>query len=174
MGVGKGAYIHPIAWIDDTVEIGARTKVWQFASVIRKSEIGRNCVIGSCAIVDGARLGDECKVEHGASVNPGVWCGSNVFIGPNATLCNDRWPSASREGFDLGQFREGLVTIFVHDRASIGANAVVLPGMTIGQDAMVAAGAVVNRSVPDGHLFTRAGKIFPIRPEQRNRRMFAA
>lgn len=155
-------------------EIGEGTKVWQFASVIRKAVIGKNCIIGSCAIIDGARLGDDCKVQHGASVNPGVWCGSNVFIGPNATICNDRWPSVDTKDFDAEQFKDGLVTVFVHDGASIGANAVILPGMTIGQRAMISAGAVCNRSVPDDHLFTRDGKIVPIKPHWRQRRMWAA
>lgn len=164
--------IHPHAFVD--VEVGEGTKVWQFASVIRNAKVGKNCVIGSCSIVDGATLGDNCLIGHGASVNPGVWCGNHVFIGPNATLCNDRWPSANKDGFDLQMFTDGMVTIFVHDGASIGANAVVLPGMTIGQNAMVAAGAVVNRSVPDCHLFSRDQKIVEIKPEWRRRRMWAA
>jgi acetyltransferase-like isoleucine patch superfamily enzyme len=103
-----------------------------------------------------------------------VWCGDKVFIGPNAVICNDRWPSADKDGFDMEQFKNGLVTVFVHDRASIGAGAVILPGMTIGKDAMIAAGAVVNRSVPDGHLFGRDGNIVPIKDKWRRRRMFAA
>lgn len=164
--------IHPLAHVE--CELGEGTRVWQFASVIRGAEIGKNCVVGSCSIVDGARLGDDCNIQHGASVNPGVWCGDKVFIGPNATICNDRWPAADKDGFDLDQFKKGLVTVFIHDRASVGANAVVLPGMTIGQDAMIAAGSVVNRSVPDGHLFARDGKIVEIKPAWRRRRMFAA
>lgn len=164
--------IHPLAHVENAT-IGEGTGVWQFASVIRGAEVGKNCVIGSCSIVDGARLGDGCKIQHGASINPGVWCGSKVFIGPNATICNDRWPSADTEGFDLSQFKD-MVTVFIHDGVSIGANAVVLPGMTIGQMAVVAAGAVVNRSVPDYHLFARDGKIVAIKPEWRRRRMWAA
>lgn len=166
--MGIDAVVHP------DCKIGEGTKIWQFASVLRGAEIGKNCVIGSCSIVDGARLGDECKIQHGASVNPGVWCGSKVFIGPNATICNDRWPSADCDGFDPEQFKQGMVTVFIHDGASVGANAVVLPGMTIGQNAIIAAGAIVNRSVPDFHLFARDGKIVTIKPEWRRRRMWAA
>ncbi len=107
-------------------------------------------------------------------MGPGFWIGDDVFIGPNVTICNDRWPASDKNDFDTREFQNGLVTVFIHDRASIGANAVVLPGMTIGQDAMVAAGVVCNRSVPDGHLFGRDGKIVKIKPEWRRRRMFAA
>lgn len=97
-----------------------------------------------------------------------------MFIGPNVTLCNDRWPAVNKDGFDAEQFKTGMVTIFIYDGASIGANAVVIPGMTIGKKAMVAAGAVVNRSVPDDHLFGRDGSIVAIKPEWRKRRMWAA
>lgn len=107
-------------------------------------------------------------------MGPGFWFGDDVFVGPNVTICNDRWPTSDKAGFDAGQFKEGLITVYVYDGASIGANAVVLPGMTIGQRAVIAAGAVCNRSVPDDHLFTRDGKIIPIKPEWRQRRMWAA
>lgn len=165
--------IDPAAHVRDS-EIGDGTDIWQFASVIRGASIGKGCTIGAYALVDGARIGDDCRIQSGAQIHPGVWIGDRVFIGPSAVLCNDRWPCVDKEGFDAKQFKDGLVTIFVHEGSSIGANAVILPGMTIGKKVVVAAGAVVNRSVPDEHLFTREGKIVPIKPEWRRRRMWAA
>ena len=106
--------------------IGARTKVWQFASVIRGAKLGEDCVIGSCAIVDGATVGDRCHIGHGAQVHPGAVIGSDVFLGPGAVICNDAWPRAHKRGFDA----PGVAVI--DDHASIGANAVVLAGLTIG------------------------------------------
>lgn len=173
MGIAPTAFIHPKAHVEEC-EIGARTKVWQFASVIRGTILGEDCNVASCATLDGPRFGDRCIISQGVAMGPGFWFGNDIFVGPNVTICNDRWPAASKLDFDPERFKLGLVTVFVHDGASIGANAVVLPGMMIGQNAMVAAGAVVNRSVPDGHLFARDGKIVEIKPAWRRRRMFAA
>jgi UDP-2-acetamido-3-amino-2,3-dideoxy-glucuronate N-acetyltransferase len=173
MGIAPTAFIHPKAHVEEC-EIGARTRVWQFASVIRGTILGEDCNVASCATLDGPRFGNRCIVSQGVAMGPGFWIGDDVFIGPNVTICNDRWPAATKLDFDIGQFRSGLVAVFVHDGASIGANAVVLPGMTIGRGAVVAAGAVCNRSVPDDHLFGRDGKIVPIKTEWRRRRMFAA
>lgn len=167
MGV---TFIHPQAYVEDVL-IGDGTKVWQFASIIRGSIIGRNCVIGSCSIVDGADLGDHCLVSHGASINPGVVAGSEVFFGPNCTICNDRRPATNKDGFDPDELFNGFVTVRICDGASIGANAVVLPGVTIGKGAMVAAGAVVRRDLSPYHLLMRSGHARRISEEWRNDRM---
>lgn len=173
MGVDPSAFIHPRAFVEDS-EIGARTRVWQFASVIRGTILGEDCNVASCATLDGPRFGNRCIVSQGVAIGPGFWVGDDVFVGPNVTFCNDRWPSTNKENFDPGQFKAGLVTIFVHDGSSIGANAVLLPGVTIGKRCMVAAGAVLDRFVPDDHLFTRERTIVPIEDKWRKRRMFAA
>ena len=173
MGVDPTAFIHPKALVEGST-IGPRTKVWQFASVIRGTVLGEDCNVSSTALLDGPRFGNRCIVGQGVAIGPGFYVGDDVFIGPNVTLCNDRWPCTDKGDFDAGRFKEGLITIYVYDGAAIGANAVVLPGMTIGRRAMIAAGAVCNRSVPDEHLFTRDGKVIPIKPEWRQRRMWAA
>lgn len=161
--VDPSAVIHPLACVENAA-VGARTRVWQFASVIRNAIVGADCKIASNAIVDGCRLGDRCLVSHGAFLDPGIRIGSDVFIGPHVALCNDIWPRVDKAGwFDMDKLISGEVIVTeIHDGASIGANAVLLPGVTIGGGAMIAAGAVVLRDVPSMHLWSRDGLISPI------------
>lgn len=166
-------FIHPQAYVEDVI-LGDGTKVWQFASIIRGSVIGHHCTIGSCSIVDGAELGDFCLVSHGASINPGVVAGHNVFFGPNCTICNDRWPTTDKDGFDIDELFNGFIAVRIGNGVGLGANSVVLPGVEIGAASMIAAGAVVNRSVPPRHLFTRKGAIHPIASDRDFTRMLRA
>lgn len=167
------AFVHPAAQVDDTCAIGERTKVWQFASVIRKAKIGNDCSIASCAIVDGSRLGHRVIVSHGAFIDPGIVIGNNVFIGPHVSLCNDGWPRVDKTDFHMDLLISGeFVTTRIEPGASLGANVVVLPGIVIGASAMIAAGAVVTKNVPPGYLYKRNGEMCPIdvsRPIQRMR-----
>lgn len=128
-------------------KVGQGTSVWQFASVIRGAEVGEDCTIAANATVDGAHVGDRCLIGHGAGIHPGAWLGDEVFVGPGAVLCNDAWPRAHKRGFDAAQR-----SVTVENGASIGACAVVLPGVRIGARAMVAAGVTVTRDVPPGYL----------------------
>lgn len=169
--IDPSAHVHPAAWVEAS-SIGRMTFVWQFASVIRGSIVGSECRIASCAIVDGCRVGDRTIISHSAFMDPGVMIGSDVFVGPGVALANDFWPRADKTGFDMGQLLSGgfIVTV-VADGASVGANAVVLPGITIGERAMIAAGAVVDRNVPADFLFRRNGDLVPIDLERVQRRM---
>lgn len=171
--LSETAFIHPKAHVEDST-IGARTKVWQFSSVIRGTVLGEDCVVASNVTLDGPVFGDRCKISPGVDIGPGFLIGNDVFIGPNVVLCNDRWPAADQEGFDLASLQRGAWAVIVADGASIGANAVVLPGVRIGVGAMIAAGAVVNRSVPAHHLFRRNGTIEPIGSQMNTRRMWKA
>lgn len=150
--------IHKRASIQDA-SIGEGSAVWQYASVIRGAVLGRDCVIGSCAIIDGALLGDDVHVGHGASVHPGTLIGNRVFIGPGAVLCNDSWPRAHKRGFAP----RGAV---IYADASIGANVTVLAGVSIGAGAMIAAGVTVARDVPARHLYGPNGAMTPIQDEE--------
>lgn len=162
--------IHPTAFVHEaaTVEnasVGARTKVWQYATIIRNAWVGQDCKIGSCSIIDGAILGDECAVGHGAQLHPGTQIGQKVFIGPGAIFCNDCWPRIEKDGFDLERLLDGsFCTIAVAEKASIGAGAIILPGVKIGRGAMIAAGVTVRKSVPAFHLFKPDGSIVPLAP----------
>lgn len=169
--------IHPTAHVDEFArvtdsEIGARSVVWQFASVVRSARIGQDCSIASCAIVDGARLGDRVRVSHSAFIDPGIVICNDVFIGPHVSLCNDAWPRTDKNGFDVAAFVSGeFVTTRIEEGASLGAGVIVLPGLTIGKGAMVSAGAVVTKSVPDCHLVKRSGEMVPIDPARAVQRM---
>lgn len=156
------AVIHPLAHVHDDCEIGAATRVWQFASVIRSARLGIDCNVASNVTLDGSVFGDRCIISPGVDIGPGIECGNDCFIGPNVIVCNDGWPLTSKEGWSMEPFKQGARTVIVGDQASIGANATVLAGVRIGNGCMIAAGAVVDRDVLAGHLFKRTGEIVPI------------
>lgn len=165
--IHETALIHPLSAVTDSA-VGAWSQVWQFASVIRGAVIGEHCSVASGAIVDGSRAGNRCLIAHNAGVHPGVLLMDGVFVGPNATLCNDMWPRALKAGFpgfvpavafgDVDELAKHMA-IVVESGASIGAGATVLPGIVIGRGAMIAAGAVVTRNVPAWHLWGRDGTL---------------
>ncbi len=166
------AFVHSLAHVARTVRLGDETVVWQFASIIRYAVVGAYCKIASFVTIDGARIGNYTSVAHGTFIGPGTLIEDEVFIGPNATFCNDAWPSVSKDGFDLDKLISGeVVTIRVENRASVGAAAIILPGVIIGEGAIVAAGATVDRSVPHGCLFKRGGEIIKLDPIRSLRRV---
>jgi UDP-2-acetamido-3-amino-2,3-dideoxy-glucuronate N-acetyltransferase len=168
------SFVHPLAQVDRDCSIGARTRVWQFASVIRKAHIGDDCSIATSSIVDGSRLGDRVIVSHGAFIDPGMEIGSDVFIGPHGCLCNDYWPRVTKEGwFDVDDLVSGKIVVTrILDGASIGAGAILMPGIRIGERAMVAAGAVVMGDVPDDMLYGRDSVCRPIRHDGPRRKRY--
>lgn len=160
MSIDSTAFVHRLACVEDA-HIGARSKVWQFASVIRGAAVGCDCIVSSGGLLDGARVGDRSILAQNVSIGPGFDIGSDVFVGPNVVLCNDGFPRANKNGFDPLLLKDRWVTI-VEDGASIGANATLLPGVRIGKGAMIAAGAVVDRDVPPQSLFKRDGRVVAI------------
>ena len=133
--------IHPLADVQSTA-IGTGTRIWQFVVVLSGAKIGQDCNICShCLIENNVVVGDRVTVKSGVQLWDGLRVGNDVFIGPNASFANDRFPRSRQKP------EKFLVTI-LHDGASVGAGAVILPGLEIGCNAMVAAGAVVTRSVP--------------------------
>ncbi len=168
--IDPSARIHPFALVEDSM-VGPRTSIWQFASVIRGTVLGADCNVASCATLDGPQFGDRCIICQGVAMGPGFRFGCDIFVGPNVTICNDRWPEFNKAGFDVDYFKAGKWAVIVRDGASIGANAVVLPGVIIGERAMVAAGAVVSKDVPADHIYTRDNDLVWIHPERRRNRM---
>lgn len=133
--------IHPLSDVQSK-QIGHGTSVWQFVVVLPGAQIGVDCNICShCFIEDDVVIGDRVTIKSGVQVWNGLRIEDDVFIGPNATLTNDLFPRSKQE-FEL------LQTI-IRRGATIGANATILPGITVGEFAMVGAGAVVTRDVPD-------------------------
>lgn len=141
------AHIHRLALVEDAT-VGARSRVWQFASVIRGAVVGEDCNIASGACIDGSQIGDRCIIGHNLAMGPGFRLFDDVFVGPNVTFCNDAWPRAIKGDFDASRFNPVTFAIIVESRASIGANSVILPGVRIGFGAMIAAGSVVTKDVP--------------------------
>jgi UDP-2-acetamido-3-amino-2,3-dideoxy-glucuronate N-acetyltransferase len=135
------AWVHPTALVEDDSEIGAGTRVWHFAHVRSGARIGERCVIGNSVFVDaGAVIGSGCSIQNSVSIYSGVTLEDDVFVGPGAVFTNDLYPRASGEAWEL------LPTL-VRRGASIGANATLLCGLTVGAWALVGAGAVVVADV---------------------------
>ena len=134
------AYIHPQAICEG--EIGEGTRVWAFAHVLAGARIGRNCNICDGVFVEeDVIVGDDVTVKCGVQLWNGIRLEKGVFVGPNATFSNDRFPRSR-------QPPEAFAVTTVQEGASIGANATILPGITIGRGAMVGAGAVVTFDLP--------------------------
>jgi len=143
--------IHPTAEVSPLAKVGARTRVWHQAQVREGARIGRDCAVGKGAYIDhDVLVGDRVKIQNYASIYYGARVESEAFIGPYACLTNDRLPRAATPEGELKDDADWKVErILVGRGASIGACAVVLPGVRIGEFALVGAGAVVTRDVPD-------------------------
>ena len=134
-------YVHPQGLCESS-RVGARTRIWAFTHVLPNAVIGRDCNIGENVFIENdVMLGDRVTVKAGVQLWDGVTLEDDVFVGPNATFTNDRFPRSK-------QYPEAFSKTIVRHGASIGANATILPGLTIGSKAMVGAGAVVTHSVP--------------------------
>ena len=138
--------IHPTAIVEDGAEIGAGTNVWHFVHVRSGARIGERCVLGKSVFVDaGAVVGSGCRIQNFVSIYSGVTLEDDVFVGPSAVFTNDRYPRASGDDW------QPLPTL-VRRGASIGANATLLCGITIGEWAVVGAGAVLTQDVEPHRL----------------------
>ena len=138
-----GVTIHESAYVDDQVEIGAGSKIWHFVHILSGTAIGRNVIVGQNVMAGPqVRIGNGCKIQNNVSLYEGVELEDNVFCGPSCVFTNVFNPRAavSRKA----EFRKTLVK----RGATIGANATVLCGITIGEYAFIGAGAVVTRDVP--------------------------
>ena len=142
--------IHESADVSPAAVLGDNVKIWHQAQVRERARLGNNCIVGKGAYVDmDVSMGDNCKLQNGVFLFHGVCVESGVFFGPGAILTNDRLPRAITPDGELktdDDWDEGQ--ILVRHGASIGARAVVLPGVEIGRFALVGAGSVVTRDVP--------------------------
>ena len=144
-------YIHPTADVSDDATIGAGTRIWHQAQVRERAVIGERCIVGKGAYVDkDVRIGDDCKLQNGVFVFHGFNLESGVFLGPGVMLLNDKHPRAiNPDGSPKSEadwtVSEGLIAY----GAAVGGGAVILPGVSVGRMALVGAGAVVTRDVPE-------------------------
>lgn len=135
--------IHPLSDVQSP-HIGEGTNIWQFCVILPNAVIGRDCNIAShCFIENDVIIGDHVTIKCGVQIWDGMRVADNVFIGANATFCNDRYPKSRNRDWKL----EGIA---IGECASIGANATVLPGVEIGENALIGAGAMITKNVPAG------------------------
>ncbi len=136
--------VHPSAIIDPGASIGVGTRVWHFSHVMSGASIGSRCTLGQNVFVaDRVRIGDDVKIQNNVSVYEGVVLENGVFCGPSVVFTNVRTPRSSHP-------RHGVYeSTLVREGATIGANATIICGTTVGRFAFVAAGATVTRDVPD-------------------------
>jgi UDP-2-acetamido-3-amino-2,3-dideoxy-glucuronate N-acetyltransferase len=134
--------IHPNSIIEDGAEIGEDTRVYAFTHVLGGARIGENCNLNDHVFVeDDVVIGNNVTIKSGVQLWDGLRLEDDVFVGPNVTFTNDKFPRSK-------QRPEEFLKTRLCKGCSIGANATILPGITIGEKAMVGAGAVVTRSVP--------------------------
>lgn len=144
------AWVHEQAIVATSAELGRGTRVWPFAHVREGARIGEDCVISKGVYVDaGVRVGDRCKIQNNVSIFTGVELCDEVFVGPHVCFTNDKTPRAvTPDGRLKGPDDWRVSPTVVCRGASIGANATIVCGVSIGAWAMVGAGAVVTRDVP--------------------------
>ena len=138
-------FIHPLADVQSQ-NIGQDTRVWQYSVILKQAEIGANCNICAHTLIENdVLIGDNVTVKSGVFIWDGITIEDNTFIGPCVAFTNDKHPRSK-------QYPEEFLRTVVEAGASIGANATILPGIKIGKNAMVGAGAVVTKDVPENAI----------------------
>lgn len=140
----KDVFVHQSSYVDEPCEIGDGTKIWHFSHVMSGAVIGENCNIGQNVVISsGVRLGKNVKIQNNVSVYTGVECQDNVFLGPSCVFTNVINPRSHINR--KNEYRKTLLK----EGCSIGANSTIVCGHTIGKYALVGAGSVVTKDVPD-------------------------
>jgi len=138
--------IHPTAEVQ-TQNIGENTDVWQYCVILKGARIGNNCNINFNVFIENdVIIGDNVTIKSGVQIWDGIRVEKNVFIGPNVTFTNDKYPRSK-------QYPDKFQQIVIKEGASIGAASVILGGVTIGKNAMIGAGSVVSKNVPANELW---------------------
>ena len=144
---GQGTFVHPTSFVDEGATIGQGTRIWHFCHVMPGAVLGERCNVGqNCVIMPGTKLGANCKLQNNVSIYEGVELEDDVFCGPSMVFTNIQTPRShvNRRG--------EYVRTLVKRGASIGANATVVCGHTLGRFSFVGAGAVVTKDVKDHAL----------------------
>ncbi|MHC1716423.1 MAG: acyltransferase [Candidatus Dojkabacteria bacterium] len=152
--VGKQCIVGNFTILEDGVILEDGTKVWHFCHIRNDVHIGRNCILGDYVFIDsGVEIGDDTKIQNYVPIYHGVVLEEGVFLGPNSLTTNDMVPRSRTEEGDLKRDSDWSVgAIYIGKDASIGAGAVIRPGVRIGAHALIGAGAVVTKDVPEGAI----------------------
>ena len=142
--IAPTAFVHESAYVDEGCEIGAGTKIWHFVHILTDTVIGKNCSLGQNVMAGpSVTIGDGCKIQNNVALYKGVTLENDVFCGPSCVFTNVLTPRTHverKDAFGATQVKTG---------ATIGANATIICGNTLGAYCMIAAGAVVTKDVPD-------------------------
>lgn len=138
-------FIHSLSDVQSE-QIGNDTRIWQFCVVLKNAVIGENCnICTQCFIENDVKIGDNVTIKNGVYLWDGITIEDDVQIGPNVTFTNDKYPRA-KQPFDLQR-------TLIKKNASIGAASVILGGVIIGENAMIGAGSLVTKNIPDNELW---------------------
>lgn len=145
---GKDCFVHESSYVDEGAEIGEGSKVWHFCHIQSGARIGRRCSLGqNVNVSNNVKVGDGCRIQNNVSLYEGIELENHVFCGPSCVFTNDLTPRAK---YPKG--RNGYLRTLVKEGASIGANATIVCGNTIGRWALIGSGAVVAMDVKDHAL----------------------
>ena len=137
--------IHKLADVQSK-SIGKGTRIWQFCVILERAVIGENCNINANVLLENdVEIGDNCTLKSGVQIWDGIKLGNNVFIGPNVTFTNDARPRSK-------VYPSSFLKTIVSDNVSIGANSTILPGIILGEFALIGAGSVVTKDIPNRAL----------------------
>ncbi|WP_252243433.1 MULTISPECIES: DapH/DapD/GlmU-related protein [unclassified Clostridium] len=140
----KKYFVHESSYIDDNVEIGEGTKIWHFSHIMSNSIMGEKCNIGQNVVISpGVKLGNGVKIQNNVSVYTGVICEDDVFLGPSCVFTNVINPRSFIER--KSEYKQTIIG----KGASVGANVTIVCGHNIGKYALIGAGAVVTKNIPD-------------------------
>ena len=138
--------IHSLADVQSS-DIGEGTYIWQFCVILKKAKIGKNCNLNCQVFIENdVLIGDNVTIKPGVQVWDGITLEDSVFIGPNVTFTNDLFPRSKNTEYEMKK-------TLVQNGASIGANATILGGVTIGENALIGAGSVVTKDVPANEIW---------------------
>ena len=141
-------FVHESSYVDEPVSIGSGTKIWHFCHIQQGAKIGKNCSLGqNVNVSNNVVIGDYCKIQNNVSLYEGVTLEDHVFCGPSCVFTNDLTPRAK---YPKGS--NNYIKTLVKEGATIGANATIVCGVTIGSWALVGSGAVVTKDVPSHAL----------------------
>ena len=138
-------FIHPLSDVHSS-SIGIGTRIWQYSIILEGAVIGENCNICAHTLIESdVIVGNNVTIKSGVYLWDGITIENNVFLGPSVSFTNDKYPRSK-------VYPDKYMRTYIKEGASLGANATILPGITIGKNSMVGAGAVVTKDVPDNVL----------------------